>query len=104
MFPRNLYLPSTVYVSVCARALMLALMRPRNMSPGTPAHLSRHFWDLSSPGLCPYVELTDLIVGETTCDGKKKAYEIFDEITNKVYVMELPHKKASTAGLCGGMK
>ncbi len=44
-------------------------------------------------GLCPYVELTDLIVGETTCDGKKKAYEIFDDITKKVYVMELPNMK-----------
>ena len=36
----------------------------------------------------------DLIIGETTCDGKKKAYEIFDEITKKVYVMELPNKKS----------
>jgi benzoyl-CoA reductase/2-hydroxyglutaryl-CoA dehydratase subunit BcrC/BadD/HgdB len=44
-------------------------------------------------GLCPYVELTDLLVGETTCDGKKKAYEIFNEITKKVYVMEIPNKK-----------
>lgn len=44
-------------------------------------------------GLCPYVEMTDLIVGETTCDGKKKAYEIFDEITKKMYVMEIPNMK-----------
>jgi benzoyl-CoA reductase/2-hydroxyglutaryl-CoA dehydratase subunit BcrC/BadD/HgdB len=44
-------------------------------------------------GLCPYVELSDLLVGETTCDGKKKAYEIFNEITKKVYVMEIPNKK-----------
>jgi len=71
-----------------------------------PEHLRtfKAFLGFKLAGLCPYVELTDLIVGETTCDGKKKAYEIFDEITNKVYVMELPHKKASTAGLCGGMK
>jgi benzoyl-CoA reductase/2-hydroxyglutaryl-CoA dehydratase subunit BcrC/BadD/HgdB len=39
------------------------------------------------------VESADLIVGETTCDGKKKAYEMFNEITGKVYVMELPNKK-----------
>ena len=41
-------------------------------------------------GLCPYVELTDLIVGETTCDGKKKAYEIFNDITKKDYPASLP--------------
>jgi benzoyl-CoA reductase/2-hydroxyglutaryl-CoA dehydratase subunit BcrC/BadD/HgdB len=39
------------------------------------------------------VELTDLIVGETTCDGKKKAYEVFQNITGKVYVMEIPNMK-----------
>jgi benzoyl-CoA reductase/2-hydroxyglutaryl-CoA dehydratase subunit BcrC/BadD/HgdB len=45
-------------------------------------------------GLCPYIQTTDLIVGETTCDGKKKAYELFDEMTNgKMYVMEIPNKK-----------
>ena len=42
-------------------------------------------------GLCPYVESADLIIGETTCDGKKKAYEMFNQITGKVYVMELPN-------------
>jgi benzoyl-CoA reductase/2-hydroxyglutaryl-CoA dehydratase subunit BcrC/BadD/HgdB len=45
-------------------------------------------------GLCPYVGVTDLIVGETTCDGKKKAYEIFNNITKKVYVMEVPNMKS----------
>jgi len=34
-------------------------------------------------------------VGETTCDGKKRPIDI-RRVTNKVYVMELPHKKAST--------
>lgn len=61
--------------------------------PRNTCALIKAFLGFKLAGLCPYVELTDLIVGETTCDGKKKAYEIFDEITNKVYVMELPHKK-----------
>ncbi len=42
--------------------------------------------------LCPYVEACDLLVGETTCDGKKKYYEILAEYGN-VYVMELPQRK-----------
>lgn len=42
--------------------------------------------------VCPYYESCDLLVGETTCDGKKKFYEILGEL-QEVYVMELPQKK-----------
>jgi benzoyl-CoA reductase/2-hydroxyglutaryl-CoA dehydratase subunit BcrC/BadD/HgdB len=62
--------------------------------PRNTCALIKGFMGFKLAGLCPYVESADLIIGETTCDGKKKAYEIFDEITNKVYVMELPHKKS----------
>ena len=30
--------------------------------------------------VCPYIEACDLLVGETTCDGKKKYYEILMEL------------------------
>lgn len=39
----------------------------------------------------PFLEMADLIVGETTCDGKKKMYEIMAE-SRPMYVLELPHK------------
>jgi len=42
--------------------------------------------------VCPYVESADLVIGETTCDGKKKAYELFGELA-PIYVMELPQMK-----------
>lgn len=42
--------------------------------------------------VCPYMESADLIVGETTCDGKKKAYELLGEMA-PMYVMELPQMK-----------
>jgi benzoyl-CoA reductase/2-hydroxyglutaryl-CoA dehydratase subunit BcrC/BadD/HgdB len=61
--------------------------------PRNTCALIKAFLGFKFAGLCPYVELTGLIVGETTCDGKKKAYEILDEITKKAYVMELPNKK-----------
>lgn len=38
---------------------------------------------------CPYMYFADLIVGETTCDGKKKMYELLGDIKN-VHVMQLP--------------
>ncbi len=39
----------------------------------------------------PFLEMADLVVGETTCDGKKKMYEIMAQ-TRPVYVLELPQK------------
>ncbi|MDY0168278.1 MAG: double-cubane-cluster-containing anaerobic reductase [Thermoguttaceae bacterium] len=39
----------------------------------------------------PFLEMADLIVAETTCDGKKKMYELLAE-TRPVYVLELPQK------------
>ena len=41
---------------------------------------------------CPYFRIADMFVGETTCDGKKKAYEILSEDV-KMHIMHLPHGK-----------
>ena len=43
-------------------------------------------------GICPYFQVADLIVGETTCDGKKKTWEILDEYV-PTYVMDLPNSR-----------
>ena len=63
--------------------------------PRNTCALIKAFMGFKLSGLCPYVESSDLIVGETTCDGKKKAYESFNDITGKVYVMEIPHMKTA---------
>jgi len=39
----------------------------------------------------PFLEMADLIVAETTCDGKKKMYELLSG-TRPMYVLELPQK------------
>ncbi len=44
--------------------------------------------------VCPYIESTDMIVGENTCDGKKKAYETLGGLVNNLYVMDLPQVKS----------
>ncbi|MCL5265576.1 MAG: 2-hydroxyacyl-CoA dehydratase family protein [Chloroflexi bacterium] len=41
---------------------------------------------------CPYVQSSHLIVGETTCDGKKKMFELLGQY-QPVHVMEVPNKK-----------
>jgi benzoyl-CoA reductase/2-hydroxyglutaryl-CoA dehydratase subunit BcrC/BadD/HgdB len=39
----------------------------------------------------PFLEMAELVVAETTCDGKKKMYELLAE-TRPMYVLELPQK------------
>ena len=41
----------------------------------------------------PFLEMADLIVAETTCDGKKKMYELMGD-SRPMYVLELPQKAA----------
>jgi len=44
--------------------------------------------------VCPYLESADMVVGENTCDGKKKAYESLGPLVNNLYVMDLPQVKS----------
>jgi benzoyl-CoA reductase/2-hydroxyglutaryl-CoA dehydratase subunit BcrC/BadD/HgdB len=47
---------------------------------------------------CPFFHFSDLVIGETTCDGKKKMFEIMQDI-KPVYVMQLPHLHQLDAAL-----
>ena len=60
---------------------------PRNLCP-----LVKAFAGAKAGLTCPYFQSCDMIVGETTCDGKKKAWEIMEEYM-PVHVMELPQMK-----------
>lgn len=44
--------------------------------------------------VCPYLESADMVVGENTCDGKKKAYESLGTLVDNLYVMDLPQMKS----------
>lgn len=44
--------------------------------------------------VCPYLESADLVVGENTCDGKKKSYETFGTLVKRLYVMDMPQMKS----------
>ena len=60
--------------------------------PRNTCSLIKSFFGFSQAKICPYFEAADIVVGENTCDGKKKAYEIFKDLRN-VYVMDLPNMK-----------
>lgn len=60
---------------------------PRNLCP-----LIKALTGAKVSSTCPYFQSCDILVGETTCDGKKKVWEILNEYT-PVHVMELPQMK-----------
>lgn len=57
---------------------------PRNLCP-----LIKSSYGFAITDTCPYFYFSDLLVGETTCDGKKKMYEYLGEI-KPMHVMQLP--------------
>ncbi|EMA7367620.1 2-hydroxyacyl-CoA dehydratase subunit D [Escherichia coli] len=58
---------------------------PRNLCP-----LIKSSYGFGKTDKCPYFYFSDLVVGETTCDGKKKMYEYMAEF-KPVHVMQLPN-------------
>ena len=65
---------------------------PRNLCP-----LIKSFYGFKLNRTCPYFQSSDLVVGETTCDGKKKVYELLNELI-PTYVLEVPHKPDTPKG------
>lgn len=65
---------------------------PKSMCP-----LIKSSYGYAIEDKCPVFHFSDLIIGETTCDGKKKMYELLAEI-KPTFVMEVPNSQ-SEAGL-----
>lgn len=61
-------------------------MLPRDICP-----LIRSTFGMALSGTCPYKKLKDFAVGETTCDAKKKVWDLFG-----FKVLEVPQKKNTT--------
>lgn len=77
-----------VCVGLCAGA-DIGTEKAETMLPRNTCALIKSFFGFKLENLCPYTESCDLIIGETTCDGKKKAYEIFNEL-KETFVIEIP--------------
>ncbi len=60
---------------------------PKNMCPLIKASVGARIGKT-----CPFFRIADMYVGETTCDGKKKAWEILKEEV-PVHVMDMPQMK-----------
>lgn len=60
---------------------------PKNLCP-----LIKASYGFAITDKCPYMYFSDMVVAETTCDGKKKMYELLGEIKD-VHVMQLPQRQ-----------
>lgn len=82
-----------ICIGLCAGADVGTASAERLLPRNTCA-LIKSFVGFKLDRLCPYVESADLVIGETTCDGKTKAYELFAELA-PTYVMEVPRMKTA---------
>lgn|GEM_PF-1211202 len=57
---------------------------PKNLCP-----LIKSSYGFALTQKCPYTYFADILIGETTCDGKKKMYEMLSELKD-MHVMQLP--------------
>ncbi len=64
---------------------------PKNLCP-----LIKSSYGFALTDKCPFFYFSDVVVGETTCDGKKKMYELMSEFKD-VYIMELPNTQGEEA-------
>ena len=66
---------------------------PRNLCP-----LIKSSFGVAATDSCPYFHLADIIVGDTTCDGKKKMFELLNNY-KPTHVLQLPQTQDSPMAL-----
>ena len=90
-----IYAAGAIPVGLCStteEAIPAAESRlPRNLCP-----LIKASYGMALTDRCPYFYFSDFIVGETTCDGKKKMFELLNE-KKETYVMQLPYRRDASA-------
>lgn len=81
-------------VGLCAGA-DFATEEVEKLLPRNTCALIKSAFGFKLGKVCPYLEATDMVVGENTCDGKKKSYEVLDTLIPNLYIMDLPQMKTS---------
>lgn len=64
---------------------------PKNLCP-----LIKSSYGFAKTDKCPFFYFSDVVVGETTCDGKKKMYELMSEFKG-TFIMELPNSQSENS-------
>ena len=99
-----LYSPDEI--AIAAGGIPVSLCGTRDDSiPAAETELPRTICPLikSSYGFllndsCPYLAAADIIIADTTCDGKKKMFELMGQ-KKRMIILQLPHNQDSNVGL-----
>lgn len=92
-FPRELATAmGAIPVGLCSSSEETVTIA-ENVLPSNVCPLIKSSYGYAVSDRCPYYHFSDLVVGETTCDGKKKMYEMMAEFKD-IYVMELPNTQS----------
>gem|GEM_PF-225456 len=92
-FPPELAIAAgAVPVALCSFAEETIPAAERSM-PQSMCPLVKSSYGFAVEDKCPLFHFADLVIGETTCDGKKKMYEMMTEF-KPVHVMELPNSQS----------
>ncbi len=83
-----------ILVGLCAGA-EFAPDLAETMVPRNTCALIKGAFGFALGKVCPYLKAADLIVGENTCDGKKKSYETFKDLVNDFHAMDMPQTKSA---------
>eukprot|EP01105_Mastigella_eilhardi_P009740 TRINITY_DN2288_c0_g1_i1.p1 TRINITY_DN2288_c0_g1~~TRINITY_DN2288_c0_g1_i1.p1 ORF type:complete len:547 (+),score=174.48 TRINITY_DN2288_c0_g1_i1:1584-3224(+) len=84
-------------VGLCAGA-DCATEEAERFMPRNTCSLIKSTLGFKLAGVCPYIEVSSLVVGENTCDGKKKAYEQLPALLNKPFhVIDMPNRRDEKA-------
>jgi len=95
--PRELILAAgAVPVCACGGSHETAMAAERDLPAGL-CPLIKSSYGFALEKASPFFELSDLIVAETTCDGKKKMFELLGEF-KPMAVFELPQKPDDESG------
>ena len=83
-----------IMVGLCAGA-DFAVDEVDKILPRNTCALIKSTFGFKLGQVCPYLEACDLVIGENTCDGKKKAWEILKDLVPDFYAMDMPQMKSS---------
>lgn len=92
-FPRELAMAAgAIPIGLCSSSNDTVPIAEQTL-PGNICPLIKSSYGFAVSDKCPFFYFSDIVVGETTCDGKKKMYELLSDL-KEIYVMELPNRQS----------
>ena len=92
-FPREIALAAgAASVSLCSTSGETIPSAEKDL-PANLCPLLKSSYGFAKDDKCPFFYFSDIVIGENTCDGKKKMYELMSEFKD-VFVMDLPNSQS----------